>query len=99
MLCDTEISTIRQDLRIPEKYMGATPSFEQLLGIAAINFNNQRSLSRYFGIYLNAYASINFFGKNNGFWNRFNSLQTVQFNGGISIGFAIRGKCTFSFWS
>ena len=93
----TEISTIRQDLRIPEKYMGATPSFEQLLGIAAINFNNRRSISRYFGIYLNAYASINFFGKNNGFWNRFNSLQTVQFNGGISIGFAIEGNAHFRF--
>jgi len=91
----TEIYTLRQDLRIPDKFMGLNPNFEQLLGTVAINLNNRKSLSKHFGVYLNAYGSLNFFGINKGFLDRFNSLQTVQFNGGVSTGFAIQGGAHF----
>ena len=91
----TEIYTLRQDFRLPEKYMELNPNLEQLLGTVALNFNSRKSLSKNFGVYLNAYGSLNFFGINDGFWDRFNSLQTVQFNGGISTGIAIEGGAHF----
>ncbi len=91
----TELYTIRQDIRIPEKFLELNPNVKQLLGTVALNINNRKSLSRSFGVYLNAYGSLNFFGINNGFLNRFNSLQTVQFNGGVSTGFAIQGGAHF----
>lgn len=91
----TEIYTLRQDFRLPEKYMELNPNLEQLLGTLALNFNSRKSLSKNFGVYLNAYGSLNFFGENNGFLDRFNSLQTVQFNGGVSAGFAIQGGAHF----
>jgi hypothetical protein len=91
----TEIYTLRQDSRIPEEYMELNPSLEQLLGTAAINLNTRKSLSKYSGVYLNAYGSLNFFGINRGFWDRFNSLQTVQFNGGVSAGFTVEGNAHF----
>jgi hypothetical protein len=91
----TELYTIRQDTRIPDKFMELNPNLKQLLGTVALNLNNRKSLSRNFGVYLNAYASLNFFGINNGFLNRFNSLQTVHFNGGVSTGFAIQGGAHF----
>jgi len=91
----TEIYTLRQDFRLPEKYMELNPNLEQLLGTVALNLNNRKSLSKNFGVYLNAYGSLNFFGMNNGFLDRFNSLQTVQFNGGVSTGIAIEGGAHF----
>ena len=91
----TEIYTIRQDLRVPDKFKELNPNFKQLLGTVALNLNNHKSLSRHFGVYLNAYGSLNFFGINKGFLDRFNSLQTVQFNGGFSTGFAIQGAAHF----
>ena len=91
----TEIYTLRQDFRLPEKYMELNPNLEQLLGTVALNFNSRKSLSKNFGVYLNAYGSLNFFGINDGFLDRFNSLQTVQFNGGVSTGIAIEGGAHF----
>jgi hypothetical protein len=91
----TEIYTIRQDDRIPEEYMEINPSLWQLLGTVAFNWNNRKSLSKNFGLYLLTYGSLNFFGYNTGFWDRFNSLQTVQFNGGVSAGFTIEGGAHF----
>ena len=91
----TELYTIRQDIRVPDKFMELNPNVKQLLGTVALNINNRKSLSRSFGVYLNAYGSLNFFGINNGFLNRFNSLHTVQFNGGVSTGFAIQGGAHF----
>ncbi|MEN8194489.1 MAG: hypothetical protein ABFS12_16840 [Bacteroidota bacterium] len=91
----SEISTICQDYRVPNKYMEYHPSFEQLIGITSLNFNNRYSFSKNFGIYLNTYASLNFFGNETSFWKRFNSLQAIQFNGGISFGFAIEGNAHF----
>lgn len=91
----SEIYTIRQDSRFPEEFMEFNPNLEQLLGTGAFNLNTRKSLSRRFGVFVNAYGSLNFFGLNRGFVNRFNSLQTVRFNGGISAGFAVQGAAHF----
>ena len=95
MALRAEVSTICQDYRIPVEFLDITPSIEELLGITSINFNNRYSLSKNFGIYLNAYGSLNFFGNETSFWNRFNSLKEIQVNGGISCGIAIEGNADF----
>jgi len=91
----TEIYTILQDYRLPDKYMEFYPNIEQLLGSATLNFSTNNSISKYLGIYVNAYGSLNFFGSNRGFSSRFRSLHTIQFNGGVSTGFAIQGDAHF----
>ncbi len=92
----TEIYTILQDYRLPDKYMEFYPNLEQLLGSMTINFNNNNPLSKYLGVYVNAYGSLNFFSSSSrGYFNRFKSLQTVQFSGGVSAGIAIQGGAHF----
>jgi hypothetical protein len=89
------IYTILQDLRIPDAFNRFNPNLEQLLGTVAINFNNRKTLTKHFGIYINSYGSLNFFGRNKGFVDRFQKLQTINFNGGISTGVAIQGSIHF----
>lgn len=87
-----EIYTVRQDLRTPKSFEIRDPRLEQLTGSLALKLNNQWSWAPPFGVYANVFGSLNFFGSKSGFFNRFQSVETVQFNGGAGAGVVLKGK-------
>ncbi|MDP2364207.1 MAG: hypothetical protein Q8M94_10620 [Ignavibacteria bacterium] len=91
-----ELYTILQDNRYPKSWMTYSYNWKQLISSLGINFNFTKPISeQYWNYYFNSYSMINFFGRSEGFINRFNSLQKATVNGGFSTGISIKGKAEF----
>jgi hypothetical protein len=89
----SELYTILQDSRYPRSWNSYSYNWKQLIGSLGINFNFTKAVSeRCWNFYLNSYSMINLFGKEEGFTNRFRSLQRTSINGGLSSGVSIKGK-------
>lgn len=89
----TELYTILQDSRYPKSWKNHSHNWKQLIGSFGFNFNFTKSISeKYWHYYFNSYSMINLFSDDEGFTNRFNSLQKATINSGLSTGIALRGK-------
>ncbi len=91
-----ELYTLRQDNRYPKEWMTVSSNWKQLIGSVGFNFNFTKPLNNgYWHYYLNSYSMLNFYSKEEGYLNRFNNFQKVNYNGGISTGVSVRGKAEF----
>ncbi|MDX1699894.1 MAG: hypothetical protein R3250_04705, partial [Melioribacteraceae bacterium] len=87
----SELYTILQDERSPQKHMEIKPNIEQLIGSLSLNLNSNYGISKDFGFYYNIYGSANFFSQYKSFFNRFKSLHEIQLSGGVSAGLTLQG--------
>lgn len=87
-----DLYTIRQDYRKPKFLNDKIPDLEKILTTFRGNFHYQTLFTSQLGIYINGYTMLNIYSKNIGLVDRFQKLQKVNMNLGLSSGLVIKGN-------
>lgn len=87
-----DLYTIRQDYRFPRFSDDNIPHLEKILTTFRGNFHYQSLFSSQLGIYINGYSMANIYSRNVGVFDRFQNLQKVNMNFGLSSGLVIKGN-------
>lgn len=93
-----DVYTIRQDDRFPLSTSQLEPNLKKMLGTLGASAHFRKTLSsKYWGIYSTFWSMLNLYSEQEGIFNRFGSIKTALFNGGVSLGIALQGKVHMRF--
>lgn len=87
LVLKNDVYTICKDYRLPVRYESSGGSYEQLLGSSNFHIDYQNKIfNRRLGLYSQIFTQITLFGKNTGFFSRFQRVKNGYFDYGLSIG-------------
>ncbi|HWP81275.1 MAG TPA: hypothetical protein VNN76_01325 [Bacteroidota bacterium] len=90
-----DLYTIRQDDRIPQSFNEATPNWKRMLGSLGLNVHVREGGNATVGWYTTGWFSLTSFGTKENVIFRFDKIDKVTVNGGLAVGYAIRGNAHF----
>jgi hypothetical protein len=92
LVFSADIYTITYDSRISVRHFEQGTAWDQLSSSFRVNARYSRKLSENTGLFASGYGMLSTLSPNSGLFDRFNAVEEVYLQAGISAGFLLKGR-------